>query len=180
MTWALLSGIWPKVHNHEQQYIIRHLVFTPPCFIMWGLQFVAQWAISFFHFSAQIWLRSSLFLSSLSAFWSWLYSCQPVLISGPVTIAGSWLQQGHQLVIPNTSSSAPWFSLSRTVFLSWLFQSCVVPTFALYYVHSHPKIPLPHFLFFLILQQTVVSFPFVFFLLFLSENLFQISGNLAR
>lgn len=117
---------------------------------MWGLLFVVQWSISCFHFSAQSWLSSSLFLSSLYTFWSWPSSCQPVLISGSVAIAGSGLQLGPQLVIPSTSASAPWLSLSRTLFLSWLFQSCVVPI-------------LPCVMFILILKSPYLIFFFSFF-----------------
>lgn len=77
-------------------------------------------------------------------------------------LQGPWLQQGHQLVTPSPSPSGPWFSLSRTVVLSWLSQPFLL---ILCYVIYHPQIPLPHSLLFLILQQAAVSVWFFSFCL---------------
>lgn len=139
MPSALLSAIRPNLCNPQQQFIIslhsqastcRKLILALPCFIALNCTwcFSEQFLSSIFQLRADS-VAPHFFpgcplpgLDHLPAS-HWLFQTQLPLL-------GSWLQQGQQLVTTNPSLSGPWFSLCRTVVLSWLFQpffcSCVM------------------------------------------------------
>jgi len=125
-----LSAIQPNLYNHQQRYFIS-LYFLSPCMqrtgtlpIFTDLDCTFWFKVQFLCFTFQ--LRAD---SEASRFFPACPLCglAPLPTSQcplqvHLTLQGSWLQQGDQLVTPNSSTRAPWFSLSKTVFLSWLFQ----------------------------------------------------------